>query len=66
MVAERDPEEIDVPQSDLEIVACASGLPSGKRSKWGPDLTAPAQWVVSTDITPSNSAAMSFSHQLNL
>ena len=40
-----------------------SGLPSGYRSKCGPGLSAPNQCVVSTEMTPSNGAAMSY-HRL--
>lgn len=59
-VAESAPEFSTVPFSVFEMLAFTSGLPLGNKSKSGPRLAAPAQWVVSTDITPSKAASISY------
>jgi hypothetical protein len=59
-VAESDPAYNVVALADLEILTELDfGFPAGYRSKCGPGFCAPTQWVVSTEITPSNGASRS-------
>jgi len=59
-VADTDP---DCKVEDLLLfvisTSLVSGFPAGYKSKCGPGLSAPSQCVVSTEITPSNGAAIS-------
>jgi hypothetical protein len=60
-VAEIEPDLRVTAESVCVIfVSLDSGLPAGYRSKCGVGLRAPNQCVVSTDITPSNGARMSW------
>ena len=61
MVADSDPDASVVDLSDLEIsTELDFGVPAGYRSKCGLGFCAPNQWVVSTEITPSKGASISF------
>ena len=59
IVAATLPAEIVVPVSDELIEASTDGFPPGNKSKCGPFLAAPCQWVVSTDMIPSETASIS-------
>ena len=59
-VAVSEPDRRAVPPPLVcEMAPWTEGLPSGKSSKLGPLIWAPAQWVDSTEMTPSNSALRS-------
>jgi len=60
-VAETEP---DCRMEDLPVfvisTSLVSGFPAGYKSKCGPGFRAPSQCVVSTEMTPSNGAAISY------
>ena len=59
-MADKDPAERVVEFSVFEMLTELDfGFPAGYRSKCGPEFFAPSQWVVSTEITPSNGASIS-------
>jgi len=58
-VAAREPDWRVVPLSVSRTCGSMLGWPSGKRSKLGVFLAAPAQCVVSTEMMPSSTASMS-------